>query len=495
MTPAEQLIDSQTGTSSSRDEYQLMSARQGVDSKTAQRTCFAALLSADIVAVMSLLIASLACSQSVQLLALPHLFMDAAQRRIALLELGLPIVGVLVIHMAQGHYYRRIPFWSETRQVVLSCIVGLLTSGLFEFLPRLQTSRLFLIGTWLVMPIFILSLRRVTKHGLTLAGLWQIPVLIVGDRMNVQSASAVLLAEPILGYHVVDCGNSASLALIAGELGWQRLLQRYGAQLVIVAFDSQRYPKRDVVETLVREHIPFAMMPQSDGLPVFGFQWNYFFSHDTMLVTYRNNLAKPSQRIAKIAFDLSVATLALIVLAPLLLLVALLVKLDGGPALFVHTRIGAGGREFKCLKFRSMSVDGDSMLKRLFIRDPAAAAEWAATHKLRNDPRVTRIGRLLRKTSLDELPQLLNVLRLEMSLVGPRPIVRHEVPRYAEDIAYYYQARPGITGLWQVSGRSDLSYERRVRLDCWYVKNWTIWHDIAILTKTAPVILNRKGAY
>jgi undecaprenyl-phosphate galactose phosphotransferase len=495
MTLAGQVVHNRTGTS--RDEYQFMSARERVDSKTSQRTCFAALLLADIVAVMSSLIASFVCSQYVQQrLALPrYSSMDAAQCRNALLELGLPIVGVLVIHMAQGHYHRRIPFWSEARQAILSCIIGLLTSGLFEFLSGLQTSRLILIGTWLLMPILILSLRRVTKRGLTLAGLWQIPVLIVGDQTNVQSASAVLLSDSMLGYHVADCANPASLALIAGELGWPRLLQRYGAQLVIVAFDSQCYPKRDFVESLVREHIPFAMMPQSDGLPVFGFQWNYFFSHDTMLVTYRNNLAKPLQRIAKIAFDLSVATLALIVLAPLLLMVALLVKLDGGPVLFLHSRIGAGGREFKCLKFRSMSVHGDSMLERLLIHNSGTAAEWAATHKLRNDPRVTRIGRLLRRTSLDELPQLFNVLRLEMSLVGPRPIVRHEVPRYAEDIAYYYEARPGITGLWQISGRSDASYERRVRLDCWYVKNWTIWHDITILAKTIPVVLNRKGAY
>ena len=179
MTLAGQVIHSRTGTS--RDEYQLMSAREGVDSKTSQRTCFAALLLADIVAVMSSLIASFACSQYVQQrLALPGYFsMDAAQRRNALLELGLPIVGVLVIHLAQGHYCRRIPFWSEARQVVLSCIIGLLTSGLFEFLSRLQTSRLFLIGTWLVMPIFILILRRFTKRCLILAGLWRIPVLIV----------------------------------------------------------------------------------------------------------------------------------------------------------------------------------------------------------------------------------------------------------------------------------------------------------------------------
>ena len=497
MTVAGQSVDSRTGISSSYDGYRSPSARGVVDSKTLKRTCFAALLSADIIAVLAALMCSFACSQSVQHSALLgyHFSMDATQHRSALLELGLPIVGMLAIHMAQGHYCKRIPFWSEARQVVVSCIIGLLTSGLFEFLSRLQMSRLFLIGTWLVMPIFILILRRFTKRYLILAGLWRIPVLIVGDQMNVRSATAVLLSEPMLGYHIVDCANPASLVLTVGELGWQRVLQQCGAHLVVVASDSQCYPKRDFVESLVREHIPFAMMPQSDGLPVFGLQWDYFLSHDTMLVTYRNNLAQPLPRTVKIAFDLSVAALALIVLAPLLLLVALLVKLDGGPALFLHTRVGAGGREFRCLKFRSMSVHNESILQRLLIRDPAAAAEWAATHKLRNDPRVTWIGRLLRKTSLDELPQLLNVLRLEMSLVGPRPIVRHEVPRYAEDIAYYYEARPGITGLWQVSGRSDLSYERRVRLDCWYVKNWTVWHDIAILAKTLPVILNRKGAY
>jgi undecaprenyl-phosphate galactose phosphotransferase len=133
-------------------------------------------------------------------------------------------------------------------------------------------------------------------------------------------------------------------------------------------------------------------------------------------------------------------------------------------------------------------------LRRLLETDRQAAAEWMATQKLRNDPRITWIGRLLRSTSLDELPQLLNVLRLEMSLVGPRPIVRSEVPRYAADITYYYETRPGLTGLWQVSGRSDTSYERRVQLDTWYVKNWTIWHDLAILAKTLPAVLKRRGA-
>jgi lipopolysaccharide/colanic/teichoic acid biosynthesis glycosyltransferase len=163
--------------------------------------------------------------------------------------------------------------------------------------------------------------------------------------------------------------------------------------------------------------------------------------------------------------------------------------------LFAHRRVGAGGRPFYCLKFRTMVVDADRALDEALARDPALAAEWAASRKLTNDPRVTRIGRILRKTSLDELPQLINVLRLEMSLVGPRPIVEDEIPLYGEAIAQYYATRPGLTGLWQVSGRSNTSYAKRVQLDVWYVNNWTIWNDIAVLFKTIPVVLGRQGAH
>jgi lipopolysaccharide/colanic/teichoic acid biosynthesis glycosyltransferase len=140
-------------------------------------------------------------------------------------------------------------------------------------------------------------------------------------------------------------------------------------------------------------------------------------------------------------------------------------------------------------------VDSDRALNEALARDPALAAEWAATRKLVNDPRVTRIGRFLRNTSLDELPQLINVLRMEMSLVGPRPIVDSEVPLYGEAIAQYYATRPGLTGLWQVSGRSNTSYARRVQLDVWYVNNWTVWNDIAVLLKTIPAVLGRQGAH
>jgi undecaprenyl-phosphate galactose phosphotransferase len=208
-----------------------------------------------------------------------------------------------------------------------------------------------------------------------------------------------------------------------------------------------------------------------------------------------DNLARPVSRVLKAGFDQIAAIAALILLAPLLLVLALLVRADGGPALYCHRRIGAGGRMFDCLKFRSMMLDADGVLRRLLATDPAAADEWAATQKLRDDPRITRIGRFLRASSLDELPQLLNVVRGEMSLVGPRPIVRAEVARYGSNIEHYYAAKPGLTGLWQVSGRSDMSYARRVQLDVWYVRNWSLWHDIAILFKTIPAVFLRRGAH
>jgi Undecaprenyl-phosphate galactose phosphotransferase WbaP len=210
-------------------------------------------------------------------------------------------------------------------------------------------------------------------------------------------------------------------------------------------------------------------------------------------VAYWHNL-QPVPRAAKVFFDLTAAALLVLLLLPLLLAIAMVVKLDGGPALYAHNRVGAGGRPFRCLKFRTMVMDADVRLQKLLHTDPAAAVEWATTQKLRNDPRVTKVGALLRKTSLDELPQLLNVLRLEMSLVGPRPIVEEEVFHYGSDISYYLEVRPGLTGLWQVSGRSDTTYAQRKQLDSWYVKNWTLWHDIVILAKTIPAVLKRKGA-
>jgi Undecaprenyl-phosphate galactose phosphotransferase WbaP len=196
------------------------------------------------------------------------------------------------------------------------------------------------------------------------------------------------------------------------------------------------------------------------------------------------------------SLDVVIAASALFYLMPLLLIVALFVKMaDPGPVFFGHRRVGQGGYHFKCYKFRTMVVDADARLRSLLEQDPEARKEWAADHKLRNDPRITAIGSFLRKTSIDELPQLFNVLKGEMSIVGPRPIVDAEVVRYGHYFKDYCSVYPGITGLWQISGRNDVSYRRRVALDVSYARNRSVLLYLGIIIKTIPAVLRGKGSY
>lgn len=198
----------------------------------------------------------------------------------------------------------------------------------------------------------------------------------------------------------------------------------------------------------------------------------------------------------KRVFDAVGALSALVILAPLFLVIAVLIRLsDNGPVFFRHQRIGRNGMPFDCLKFRTMLVDADNVLRSHLVADPLASAEWERTRKLRSDPRITPLGLILRKTSIDELPQLFNVLKGEMSFVGPRPIVGEEIPKYGPCIADYFRARPGITGIWQVSGRNDLRYEDRVELDRQYVASWSVWTDLRIIARTVVIVVTARGCY
>ena len=184
-----------------------------------------------------------------------------------------------------------------------------------------------------------------------------------------------------------------------------------------------------------------------------------------------------------------------LVFAPLIVVIFFMLRRGGGPVIYVHRRVGRGGRMFPCFKFRTMVPNADHALRDMLEKNPELQAEWVRDHKLRHDPRVTRLGRFLRRTSLDELPQLVNVLRGEMSLVGPRPVVREELLRYGKNVGTYLAARPGITGLWQVTGRNDTDYRRRVVLDTYYVRNQNLFLDLYILAKTTGVVLGGNGAY
>jgi exopolysaccharide production protein ExoY len=196
------------------------------------------------------------------------------------------------------------------------------------------------------------------------------------------------------------------------------------------------------------------------------------------------------------ALDLTVALSILLFTLPLLIVVALVVRMqDGGRAVFAHERIGRNGRMFKCLKFRSMVLDADRRLAELLASDPYARAEWDRDHKLKCDPRITRVGAFLRRSSLDELPQLFNVLRGDMSIVGPRPIVTAEISRYGRRFHHYCAVKPGITGLWQVSGRNDVAYRRRVAMDTLYARHKCLAWDVKLLLLTVPAVLFASGSY
>lgn len=206
--------------------------------------------------------------------------------------------------------------------------------------------------------------------------------------------------------------------------------------------------------------------------------------------------APPVGGISKRSFDILVALAALVLLSPIFVLVMALVKYsDGGSIFYGHRRIGYNGSTFRCLKFRTMAENGDALLQEYLEQNPAAYEEWRNTRKLQYDPRVTVVGTVLRKLSLDELPQLLNILTGEMSIVGPRPVVQDELERYGSAAVFYLKSRPGLTGLWQVSGRNDVSYAARIAFDRHYVENWSIAQDIRIIAKTVPAVCLSRGSY
>jgi Undecaprenyl-phosphate galactose phosphotransferase WbaP len=406
----------------------------------------------------------------------------------------LVLVSLLGYFGGRGHYTSRVPFWTQCGDVVMGTAVALACDIFLIIAVYDRPVQIEGLLRWAFFCPLLLLCRAGVRQLMRGCGLWSLNTLIIASHSVVEQARAALLSDPSMGYQLV---GSAELADVATQSDQELLdlLNAHAADFVVVAVGGgQPAAERSVIGALRRANRPIGLVPAMEGLPVVGLRQHHFFSHDFVMLVSRNNLARPFSRTLKAAFDQFVAAVLVVLLAPLLIGLAVCVRSDGGPAFYRHRRIGAGGRSFGCIKFRTMVTDSDRVLDQLLATDTAAAAEWAATQKLRDDPRVTRLGRFLRRSSLDELPQLFNVLRGEMSLVGPRPIVQAEVARYGDEIEYYYETKPGLTGLWQVSGRSDTSYQRRVRLDVWYVRNWTLWHDVAILLKTIPAVFLQRGA-
>jgi undecaprenyl-phosphate galactose phosphotransferase len=404
--------------------------------------------------------------------------------------------GVVLWFEHKSHYRVRRPFWMEAKNIAGTLSFAMIVDGFLQFTAKQDFSRLWLISGWVVAAFGIVALRGLMRSLLQRHGTWEVPTLLVGGGATAEDARAALKSEPGLGYKITAQVQDLSRAFEKAGQSWEELCAAHGADYIVIALDGEDLAHAGgAMAQLIRENVPFSVSPPLRNLPVLGMAPHYFFNHDVMMLTRSSGLEQPLPRALKRSFDVLASSAVLLLSSPVWLVVAVLVKIGGSPVLFGHMRLGRNGKPFRCLKFRSMCMKADTVLQRHLAENPIARAEWRWNQKLRNDPRVTRLGVFLRRYSLDELPQLINVIRGDMSLVGPRPIVMDETGKYECDIAHYYRVRPGITGLWQVCGRNDVSYARRVQMDSWYVRNWSLWHDIAILCKTIPVLWKRTGAY
>lgn len=412
----------------------------------------------------------------------------------------------------RGHYSLRLPFWDELLAIFKSLLLAALLNSMVVLFAKWPVSRFLWIVSWSLALILLPLLRAQMKAYLLRKGVWRLPTVIVGSGTNAIEAWRAMRSEPLLGFAVstfiavdahaperIAVSDDVTLPVVklskGALLGW---LKQNGHPHVTIAVNEEELRSlQSEIERLSLRYKDLHVIPPLAGLPLFGVTANHFFSHEVLLLRVRNNLAAPSMMLLKRIFDLCGAAFGLLLLAPLFAYVAYQIKRQGGPGavFFGHVRVGMNGKPFKCWKFRTMVHNSKEVLEELLASSAEARAEWDKDFKLKNDPRITPIGAFLRKTSLDEIPQLWNVLKGEMSLVGPRPIIEAELERYAERVDFYLEARPGLTGLWQVSGRNETTYAERVALDAWYVKNWNLWYDIAILCKTVRTVLTGKGAY
>ncbi len=409
-------------------------------------------------------------------------------------------------------YVKKLPFWDETRELLKAISVSTVAILAIITLGKMsdKISRLTVIFLWCFSLFIFPFFRLVGKKFLYHLKLWQDNVIIIGAGTAGRGTAKGIAADIHLGYHVIgflddneSLGKQVSVDGVTYKIfGKVRYFKKFVRLLdistVIIAIPSLSNEKLSELTNDIQKYTKSVLLvPDIKGVALTNTELYHLFVQQLFLLKINNNLKSPYNRFIKRTFDITVS----IAFLPLLLLIigtlGLLIKLDSrGPVFYRHARIGRTGKPFGVYKFRSMYLDSKERLGKILAADPCSRQEWETYFKLRSDPRVTRMGNFLRKTSLDELPQIFNVLKGEMSLVGPRPVLKEEIVKYYKENADYYNlVRPGISGLWQVSGRNDVDYDKRVRLDTWYVLNWSLWLDISILFKTFGVVLKKEGAY
>ena len=407
----------------------------------------------------------------------------------------------------QKLYTKRYTYWFEVKEILKAVFL----SGIFVFAVlslskmSLEMSRLTLILLCFYAVFTISILRYFGKKLLNHINIWKSPIVIIGAGSSGKSVAKGILEDEHLGYDVrgflddfkkgfVEINNT-KIPIIGTKEDIKNLKD---IEVVVISMPSLNNEElAHLVNTTHRYIKQVFVVPDLKGIGLLNSELYHLFKEQLFLIKITNNLESRINKATKMIFDITVAVLLLPILLFIIAAFSILIKLDSeGPVFFVQERLGENGKIFKCIKFRTMYINNEEILKKFLQQNKEALLEWQTFKKLKkDDPRITRIGKILRKTSLDELPQIFNVLKGEMSLVGPRPYLPSEEKDMGDYKDYILLTRPGITGLWQVSGRNELTFEERLKLDTWYVLNWSLWLDVMILFKTIKVVFKKEGAY
>jgi len=415
--------------------------------------------------------------------------------------------GFLAFRWATGDYSSRRLFWDGVKGTT----AGLAILSIPDLAIALTAGRgaaLQALSCWIFLLVGIPAARQCARAMLSIGKLWKIPTAMIGGGTAISDLYPILKQSLALGFEirwvVPDIGDGLPEKGFSGVLRISLtdrperiasiLVAAECREAIIAAGAIQPAEASRLVHSLQESGVSVAVLSTLPALPPRSANPNCFFGPD-ILVPCRSAQNGPA-RIAKRLFDILASSCLLVMLSPLFLVIAAAIKLqDAGPATYSHRRVGKNGILFSCLKFRTMVIDAESKFADWQTSNPELHEQFLQSFKLKDDPRITPIGKWLRRTSLDELPQLWNVFRGQMSLVGPRPVIIQELEQYYGAVAnLYLRVRPGLTGMWQISGRNETGYDQRVLLDEWYILNWSFWNDMVILIQTVCVVLSGDGA-
>ncbi len=410
----------------------------------------------------------------------------------------------LAVLAYNGAYTKRFTFWDEVRALWKADFIVFVAVFAFLFIGKqgVQFSRAFLLSVCLLSLLFFPLLRPALKRVIYRLGFLRRKLLILGSGEAALKAMRAVRMEKNLGYDVAGFIGAGGGGLIEGFKvhGFMdkadRYIERCGIQDVMIAApDLERERLANIINRVQHRAENTLYMPDVAAVAVLGAEFRHFGNQEGLVIEIKNNLRKPQDYILKKVFDFTLGlALTAVFLAPIPVISLILKATSRGPVIFRQRRIGKGGRIFWCYKFRTMHKDAEDRLREILKADPEARRQWETYWKLKDDPRVTAVGSFLRKSSLDELPQLMNVLKGQMSIVGPRPYLENERDHLLEFEETILRVPPGITGFWQISGRSAKTFGERLALDLWYVRNWNVWLDIVILFKTVRVVWTGEGA-